>query len=89
MDILGPHSPSEATSSAATVVSAAMGLPTSANSSEEAATAKSSEIPGLAAMDTEAPPVPAPEAWHRIVPPVRFFDYRKYFLSLIQVYLLC
>ena len=37
-------------------------------SSEEAVTPKSEETPVLP-MDTEVPPVPAPEAWHRILPP--------------------
>ena len=39
-------------------------------STEDAVTAKSDETPVLP-MDTEVPPVPTPEAWHRILPPVR------------------
>lgn len=51
------------------------------HSSEEAVTAKSDETPVLP-MDTEVPPVPTPEAWHRILPPVRenFILHRNLFL---------
>lgn len=60
-----PHSPPQATTSTAT----SLDIP--CRSSEESASeAPSGDIGELASQSL---PVPAPEAWHRILPPVRFF----------------